>query len=68
MKLIDIKKLLSNVIEVNQLLNQTNRVKLAASEQLAPVLTKLAEVHDKNLVSDVAKSIAKELERHNRKV
>lgn len=68
MKLTDIKKSLVNLIEVNTLLSEANRIKLAAEDQLAPTLTKLAEVHDDKLVSDVGKHIAKELNHYNRSI
>ena len=68
MKLTAIKQALSNVIETNQLLNQTNRIKLSAENELAPIFTKLAEVHDNKLVSNVGKQLTSELERFNRKL
>lgn len=68
MKVTDIKKMISNAIEVNQLVNQTNRIKLLARDGMMPILDKLAKVHDGKLLSDTGKGITKGMERYNRKV
>lgn len=68
MKLLDIKKTLMNVIQVNTLLSEANRIKISAEDQLAPVLSKLAKSLDGKLSSPASKSIVHELSRGSTKI
>lgn len=68
MQLSSIKKALLNIIQVDTLLSQTNRIKLAAEDSLAPALERLKDTMDGKMVSDLGKSLPKSMNRYSSKI
>lgn len=66
MQLTTIKNALINIIRADTLLNQTNRIKLSADEEIGPALERFKDTFDNKLLSPVGKELSKELERYHR--
>lgn len=68
MNITTIKNIISNTIEVRNMLSDANRIKLTAKDSLAPRLERSAEIYDNKLTSQLSKEFINQLKRQNRDI